>query len=631
MLMKRTRNYWSLVCLFTLFAIAFVVAVFSLWEDSLWEESMRLADEAEVLLERHDPERALGLYYMLRQRGYGPSFMESRWHRIAAGAYARLNKPLELAALYIQDPECIHDSEQAALLVLETLYSRGESDRAGKLREAWRGREKDNASWVMLDADYLIRMRQFDAAEALLEAQSFDHQEEAHRLLRLALLQENVTEAEACLNRALALDPENPDLRYTLAWIHEAQGNTLDAFNAYAGLQASDIESPLYREILGNFLFRHGKREEALAVWSDGLKRDPNDSLWFKSFFWSKMLHPVKLYKPAENSPLTSLVVFSESIPQNRFWDNKRFSRLSRSSIYSHELQEVYWLSFFENMRLGYTDRLLHSYQHVPCWNFFNPETRLAVYNLALIRGARPEGFEEQRTRLQAEVPQEFRHPLFVELDANADARLKHNESFTLSQPTQALVDSGAIYTAILLADGLPEAALKVGPNFKARSEYPEWFILSYARALEHNRSPKAAFVFLPLQGSEALEVYRGELAFTLGRREEASRLLVSHAEKSTQSGKRAAYLLAVDSLDQHDYASAQSWLKGNRALLKSIQGKELSAQIAIARGDLAAADKQMRSISNQSELAQRYLATRAQRGSSSLTKQMAYLAPNTL
>lgn len=593
------------------FVIALSLALYSWRDDTLWEESLRLADEAEVSLEYNQPERAINLYYAMRQRGYGPDFLESRWARLAAEAYVQLDSPLELTALYLQDASSIHDNERAALMVLETLYARNQAEPAEELRDAWRTRETDRTAWVLLDADFLMRTGNLREAGALLGSTEFEGETEALRLLRLSLLQTDPKQAIFYLDKASEVDPLNSDVLYMRAWIYEAQGRPGEALESFASILASDPSSPLYREILGNFLFRQGKREEALAVWSGGLDQSPNDSLWFKSYFWGKMLHPVSLSGPPKNSTLSRLITFSETVPQNRFWDNKRFSRIPSASLFKHELQEVYWLTFLESIRMGHTADLVRSYESAPNWSYFNPETRLAVYSVAIIKGVRPDDALEQLSQLAARIPQGVRHPLFVELQENAEAQLENPQTFTLSQPTQALLDSGSIYTAILLADGLPEAALKVGANLKAKPDYPDWFVLSYAKALQHNRSLKAAVAFLPKGRSAELEVYQGELAFMMGNRERAANLLVPHAQSLTSAGQRAAYLLSVDSLDQRDTLSAQSWLKGNRALSKSLKGRELSAQIAIASGDLASADKQMRSIQQYSFLAQDYLASR--------------------
>jgi len=623
--MKKQPRFWILTSLCSFFIIALSLALYSWWEDTLWEESLRLADEAEISLKYNQPDRAINLYYAMRQRGYGPGFLESRWERVAAEAYVQLDRPLELTALYLQDASSIYDNERAALMVLETLYSRNQPDSAEELRDAWRTRETDRTAWIILDADFLMRTGNLREAGALLGSTSFEGKAEAHRLLRLSLLQTDPGQAIFYLDKASEVDPSNPDVLYTRAWVFEAQGRSGDALEAFARIQSTDLSNPLYREILGNFLFRQGKREEALVVWSGGLDRSPNDSLWFKSFFWGKMLSPVALSSPPKNSTLSRLIAFSETVPQNRFWDNKRFSRISSASLFRHELQEVYWLTFLECMRTGRSADLVRSYEYAPNWSYFNPETRLAVYSVAVIRGARPDGALEELSRLGSQVPHGMRHPLFVELQENAEAQLNNPQMFTLSQPTQSLLDSGSIYTAILLADGLPEAALKVGAKLKAKPDYPDWFVLSYARALQQNRSLKAAVAFLPEGRSVELEVYRGELAFMMGNRERAANLLVPHAQSLTSAGQRAAYLLSVDSLDQQDALSAQSWLKGNRALSKSIKGKELSAQIAIVRGDLAFADKQMRSIQKHSFLAQDYLASR--RHEARLKKNRTYLA----
>ena len=531
-------------------------ALYSWWEDTLWDESLRLADEAEVLLQYNQPDKAINLYYALRQRGYGPSFLESRWERLAAQAYVQLDSPLELTALYLQNPASIHGNEKAALVVLETLYARNQAEPAEVLRDAWNTQETDRAAWTLLDADFLMRTGKLREAGALLGSTSFAGSAEAYRLLRLSLLQTDAEQALLYLDKASEVDPSNPDVLYTRAWIYEAQGRSREALDAFSNIHATDPSSPLYREILGNFLFRQGKREEALTVWSGGLKREPNDSLWFKSFFWGKVLHPVSLSGAPKNSSLSRLITFLETVPENHFWDNKRFSRIPSAFLFRYELQEVYWLAFLESMRMGRTPDLESHYEHAQGRNYFNPETRLAVYNVAIIKGARPEDAFEQLAQLKKGVPPGARHPLFVEFEENAEAQLNNPQTFTLSQPTQSLLDSGAIYTAILLADGLPEAALKVGSNLKAKPDYPDWFILAYARALQQNRSPKAAIAFLPESKSEALEVYRGELAFMLGERERAANVLVSYATSITSAGQRAAYLLSVDSLDQKDFGA---------------------------------------------------------------------------
>ena len=86
-------------------------------------------------------------------------------------------------------------------------------------------------------------------------------------------------EAQALIQKALDMQPGDPFITDSLAWVHFRRGNLPEAEKlleqAYATRQDAEIAAHL-----GEVLWTQGKQDRALLVWRQGLKEDSsNDTL----------------------------------------------------------------------------------------------------------------------------------------------------------------------------------------------------------------------------------------------------------------------------------------------------------------------------------------------------------------
>lgn len=81
-------------------------------------------------------------------------------------------------------------------------------------------------------------------------------------------------EAEALLQQALKLEPDNPIIQDSMGWLELRRGNVGQAVEwlrrAYTGMPDPEIAAHY-----GEALWRQGKRSEARKVWAEGEKLDP--------------------------------------------------------------------------------------------------------------------------------------------------------------------------------------------------------------------------------------------------------------------------------------------------------------------------------------------------------------------
>ncbi|HOC69784.1 MAG: hypothetical protein BWX80_01316 [Candidatus Hydrogenedentes bacterium ADurb.Bin101] len=274
--------------------------------------------------------------------------------RLEAAALETVRDAAELAALYDEVEEPFTELETASLLAGRAQVEADRIEAFDPLRASWRGRESHSAEWLVLEAEALARRDKSTGALALLEHKSFEGASDALRLARMALLKDHGAEAQALLERALALAPHDPQVLRCLALRQESLGHHDFALDAWKRAVHAAPADPFIRDGVAEFYRRQGRYEAALRLWHGALAPPTLDIIWTKFLFWRRAACPF----PADLSTLSSppgelrpLIGFMRGLPENCFWDPVRFESGAHAHVSLYGRQEVFWL------------RLLHALQ----------------------------------------------------------------------------------------------------------------------------------------------------------------------------------------------------------------------------------------------------------------------------
>lgn len=231
-----------------------------------------------IAASRNDREKAIEHFRMVE---VGPHFTAARIQMAALQAaqnqidsarqtlaQARQRAPQDALQYYMMESELLSDAGRAneALAVLDEaagknpddlniLYARGMM--LGEL-ELWEEMERVMRAILAKDP------KNTDALNAL--GYTF-----ADRNVRL-------DEAEQLISKALALAPKNPAIIDSMGWLKYRRGDTVAAIEL---LRAAYKEFPDHEVAahLGEVLWVNGQKDEAMLIWSEGLKKTPDSKL----------------------------------------------------------------------------------------------------------------------------------------------------------------------------------------------------------------------------------------------------------------------------------------------------------------------------------------------------------------
>ena len=89
---------------------------------------------------------------------------------------------------------------------------------------------------------------------------------------------ENLQEALQMIEKAAALNPDDPAITDSLGWVHYRLGN-LDLAEEYLRKAYAAYPDGEVAAHLGEVLWVQGKQREARRIWADALKADPENEL----------------------------------------------------------------------------------------------------------------------------------------------------------------------------------------------------------------------------------------------------------------------------------------------------------------------------------------------------------------
>lgn len=580
-------------------------------------QERRQQETVRVLLEKSMGREALAIIRSMKASTAEES--SDQWLSLEIEALAQVRNIRRLLYLYGQHPLEVLTHEQASLLVARSLLQMRNMDLFTQVRDAWRSREKSPELWLALDADVLITLGRPDEALALLESQSFEGKADCARLIRIALLRANhdLGGAWDLLEEAFRADPRNADVRSFRGQVLEHLGRTSMARVEYVAAHLCDPANPLQRDQLAEFYRRQGRYALALETWADGLSDSPLGYPWVKFLFWSKVAHPFESEAAAGEPPagdLKPLILFMRSLPEKKFWDERSLQDNIMVQKLADSRQEVFWLKLIQALDEGSESKALDLLRSSPFKDVsFHGGIERAL-QIALVYRRWGVFVEPGVGKPVPAQGDELEHQLFRQLD-----ELVRKENTTtspgiaVSRELDNLLKSRDIFSAIFLAGGWCEAALRLHTLSAIPDGFPDWLAYGLTQALRYNRGNKASLDFAGRQkSSPSLDMLIAEIFLAENRTSEACGMLEPLARHDGPIGLRSAWMLCVAHLDRQEFEKSKRIAAGNPAFSKSVAGREILARIALGTGDTREADRLFSLLERDSLEAKAYLARRA-------------------
>ena len=618
--MKRRTLF--LGSLFTLCLLGFGVT----WAVASWKAGVRLRQDeqrfltARKAIELGGWERALDLYRESERLGFPQPERIADWLDLRLAALVDLRKGAQLAALYQAQPEVIEAHEEASLLLIAWLLANDRTEASQALRDGWRGREVKGVEWLFLDAECLVKQGDPAAAISLLESTSLAGEADARRLLRLAFLEQDRESRRARLNDALQQHPLDADVRRARA--RYLLGEGADRLAAYEYSVALGLEpSPALCEEASRFFLRQGNAAAALSIWQR--VQDSDAVARLHATMWETLVgHPASVTNRAE-----VLSADAPEVGEHEFWNHRLATAVNGYLSITTIENESLCLRFLETVRQGELGKAAKLLDRLEGGRFAEvPGLRELLRNVLVLKQALnsrdavmptltlvPGGSHPLIQGWNAAIDR--RHQARADQATFGGSRLEDASDLLASfePPFARLLATDEIWSAILLAAGLPEAGLRMSPGIKEPPMVPDWFLADYAAAISLNRRADVAWGMIRnFPATPEVINHQASVLLALRRTEEAVALLETLRTRESEAGKFAARLQSVALVQAGDLERAESILLENAALRESIPGTELAMRIAIQRGDLMSAETLAQQIAGRSGNALQFLMLRA-------------------
>ncbi len=578
---------------------------------AVWREQSALA-EAQSLLKRDKPAEALAV-----ADGFSGSYKNPVWFRIQLEAVTRLQLLPRVGLLYEIFPKEVLKEEAASTLLARGFLQAGMPAEFERVRAVWRGHEHLLSTWRLLDADLLLLTGEHRQAEKVLRGGQSTAGLDAPALVRLALMtaERDLEGAGKLLDQAVALQPTNSVARWSRGEILERLGRLRLARVEFASALAAAPDNFYWRDQFAEFYLRNHNHDLALDTWAQPTAKPSPDYIQLKVEFFNRVLRPATpgSLPPPTPGELERLVRLVRAVKPGRFFDGAAFKALPYATEYATQRPEVFWLRLLDALQSGdeptALDLLTTESPRLQSWD---PDLAGALARVLSYRRKQsliPAGFTAKTLWGETNRP-----PLYAFLERAArDEQAATDHKAKLSPDFSALLRSPNIFSHLFLAAGWREAAVLLRQSPRVEPGEPDWLAAAYAKALRLNRTPQAALDFLGTGGlAPAATLVRAELLVETGRREDARGQLRGMVKLSSPTGVRAAALLALDAIEQKDYARARQSVMEQPLLAQADLGKELLARIALAENRTAEAETLYRGIQNTSIEAKTWLASKA-------------------
>jgi tetratricopeptide (TPR) repeat protein len=589
------RRKWLVLPVLVFGLIALSVGTFAAWSA---RASARFAISDEEESGAADAQLTVQSYVRSCSRGREAGY---EWFTAEVTHAARCRNLSRLVVLCRGEEGPFKDDEEAALLACRGLVLEDKWAEFQRVRDLWHGREHSVGAWLLLDADVLLREGRPREARALLVGRNFAGLEEGQRLARLALAEDDERDAYDLLARALALAPDDPDVRDCRGRLCESEGRIGDAVAEFAAGLATRPDDLVLRDRLAECYRRSGNYEEALATWLPDRRTVPAEFVWFKAWFWNRVGRPATYdweSMAPDSGPLQPLAEFLVSLPPGEFW--RATSEYGRSPRGALERQETYWLRVLAMLKAGQDREAAYMIRTGPFHHVsWASDLEDALDRVLTLRAGNP-------THAASVPPDADLHPFYRQLQTVG------TDASVLPDDMRRLIGGEEAFSAVLLAAGWDEAALLLHRPNSDLSVLPPWFGDRLIRVMWKNRGTRTALAAaLQQPHSAVLDLVIGELLLAEGRGTEALERFRT-ASASPEAAPRAAWLFALEALRQKRPTEARQMLDNFPALTSDVAGQALLARCAAAEGNDDRAERLYREIVAESIEARDYLSRRA-------------------
>lgn len=594
------------------------------------EEQVDIA-KVQVLLSQSKPQEALeiikkyeGVLNFQTERG-------KQWLDLLITASEEAPSPQELYILHEYFPEAFNNHEKGAQIVANMLLMQNKGPEYIKLREKWKGNEKEEDVWFVLDADKMLIDGNRKEAESFLNSKTFPGKKDSNRLIRLAFLtvNENPKQAWDYLTEAQTKDPTNPDIRLYRARLLEALGEKQYSFAEYIAAAQVAKENPVYQDQLAEFLIRNHSYVEAIDIWTYNLGPKTPDIIWLKAWFWNKVGIKSPVEWKVENipdSPLKPLLTYLFNLKPDQYWDQAAFDKIPNNTVYIKEQPVTFWLRLIQSLKEGDEKNA----EELLKLNLFAEASVLPSLELALQRvlNYRINGtllledikeveisktYSTQLESTQGNQPQvEWKSPFFEELESLA-AQQRKDPNFQLPQDVKALLESKEAFSVVFLAATWIETSLFLHQLAIIPPNFPNWVVIGLTQALQIARGNSEALKFATMQKpTPELILLVAQLLMAEKNLDAAIEQLKPLAKEDNDIGKSASLLMSLIYLEKQDFPKAREMINSQPALKSEIVGQETLAKIALFENNEELADRIYTNLGETSAEARSYLARKA-------------------
>lgn len=530
------------------------------------------------------------------------------WLNLLVKASVLLPDNDQLVHIFDYHPDALKGNEKGALSLANIFLADKDFVRYEHLRAFYKKEETMPNEWLILDADSLILQGKPEAAIALLETRYFEGEDDTPRLLRLALLHSNQHPKFAWdyLNQALKKDPKNPDISLFRARLLESSGKN-DIAEAEWSRVANQPHTPAWiKEETLDYQLRNHQYKKALNLIETNLSLNMKDSLVLKALFLSKVIEPLPFNFKTKGPSLYSYIA---NLPEAKFWDESTYTAKADLSGDKKqalaEEQAAYWLVLLQNLKDSRQEDAYTLLEHPtfqgPFW-----DKELAHQIKSVIH------YRLKGSFLPAEETDKNSPEFFKELNSYA-------KGVTPSSHVQELLSGPEAYSALFLARGWDEAAIKLHVLNSLPDETPEWIAPLYIKVLRENRGIKEALRYANLQRQTAtVRLAKAKLLLEDKQFDEGESELESLASLSgfaTFRGdepKMAASILAERLFNKKAWSRVKEVLDLQPTFKKSPKGQEILARIALEEHDENEAEQIYAGIVTDSSEAKSFLAKKA-------------------
>ncbi|MDQ8206934.1 hypothetical protein QEH52_05400 [Coraliomargarita sp. SDUM461003] len=573
---------------------AFGVYAYLKWDANARSKAWDLIyKNASELLEQGQATQALELLNSNFNPKQGGS-AQQKWPALMVQAAIESHAYLQLESLVAKYPAVLLENESAALWWIRAQMHLNAPELAAKLKEQWPVERRQQAMrWRLLRADELMRAGEAERALDELRAWQGQGNDEVNRQLRIALLSETDNSAIiSALQAAYTAAPRSPEVRAISGEFLEQMGRIPQARRSYIAAFLLDAKNPLYGHLLAQFYLRTAALPQAIQTWRDSYEASGDQRAWWQVWFWERVTRPRGEPLKAEVAEWWGgMTQMLEETPAEAFLSADFLEKNLRSPAILSNSEAYYWLWSLELIRTQNEAAALSVLREMPQGNF-EIAAEMKACLLALlewrVEGAWPRGVifnDNPRVHRWLRFLQNYRPTM----PPNSEEPLGRMEAF--------LASDYAI-SSILLANGWLAAADRILPGSVPNALYAEipslnWLPYADTKAQAVLHGSAAGLARSRAYSDEpAVKGLRGELLLVDGQSAAGIEELTQVIETVGPVGYRAAYLVSMAALEQKDWSRLEHIFSQRKDLANSTSGKELLARAALAKGEIADAQR---------------------------------------